>query len=169
MAKERTDDNPKSPEEVADRIWELAEKIDIGMFTTWDGEQQHSRPLSARVRRDEHAVYFLVDEEGDKNGQVEHFPSVSCAWADNGHYKYVVMSGSARVSNDRAKITDLWTDFDKAWWDEATDPSIRLVTFTPDSGELWDSPGKAIALVKMVVAAVTGAAPQMGDNAKASL
>ena len=169
MTKERSDDNPKSPQEVADRIWELAEKIDIGMFTTWDGEQQHSRPLSARVRRDEHAVYFLVDVEGDKNGQVEHFPAVSCAWADNSHYKYAVMAGSARVSNDRAKITSLWTDFDKAWWEDASDPSIRLITFTPDNGELWDSPGKAVALVKMVVAAVTGAAPQMGDNAKVDL
>lgn len=169
MNKERSDDKPKSPQEVADRIWELAEKIDIGMFTTWDGEQQHSRPLSARVRRGEHAVYFLVDVEGDKNGQVEHFPSVSVAWADNGHYKYVVMSGEARVSNDRQKITDLWSDFDKAWWEDASDPSIRLVTFTPDNGELWDSPGKAVALVKMVMAAVTGAAPQMGDNAKVDL
>lgn len=169
MTKERSDDNPKSPQEVADRIWELAEKIDIAMFTTWDGEQQHSRPLSARVRRDEHAIYFLVGAEGDKNGQVEHFPSVSCAWADNSHYKYVVMAGSARVSNDRQKIAALWTDFDKAWWEDANDPSIRLVTFTPDNGELWDSPGKAVALVKMVVAAVTGAAPQMGDNAKVDL
>lgn len=124
----------------------------------WAGEQRHSRPLSARARRHEHAVYFLVDVEGDKNGQVEHFPSVSCAWADNGHYKDVVMSGSARVSNDRQKITDLRSDFDKAWWDDASDPSIRLVTFTPDNGERWDSPGKAVALVKMVVAAVTGAA-----------
>lgn len=169
MAKEHTDDNPKSPQEVEDRIWELVEKIDIGMFTTWDGEQQHSRPLSARVRRDEHAVHFLVDVEGDKNGQVEHFPSVSCAWADNSHYKYVLIAGAARLTNDRAKIAELWSDFDKAWWDDATDPSIRLLTLTPENGELWDSPGKAVALVKMVVAAVTGSAPQMGDHAKVSL
>lgn len=169
MTKDRSHDTPPTPQEVEDRIWELAEKIDIGMFTTWDGQQQHSRPLSARVRRGEHAVYFLVDVDGDKNGQVEHFPSVSCAWADNGAYKYVVMSGEARVSNDRAKIAELWTDFDKAWWDDASDPSIRLVTFTPDNGELWDSPGKAIALVKMVVSAVTGAPPKMGDNASVKL
>jgi hypothetical protein len=169
MTKERSDDNSKPPQEVTDRIWELAEKIDIAMFTTWDGEQQHSRPLSARVRRDEHAVYFLVDVEGGKNDQVEHFPAVSCAWADNSHYKYVLMAGSARLSNDRGKIAALWSDFDKAWWEDASDPSIRLITFTPDQGELWDSPGKAVALVKMVLAAVTGAAPQMGDNAKVDL
>jgi general stress protein 26 len=169
MAKERTDDNPKTPEEVRERIWELAEKIDICMFTTWDGEQQHSRPLSARVRRDEHAVYFLVDAAGEKNAQVERFPTVSCAWVDNGNYKYALMSGEATISDDRAKIAELWSDFDKAWWDDETDPSIRLLTLRPDNGELWDSPGKAVAMVKMVVAAVTGAAPEMGDNAKVEL
>lgn len=169
MSKERTDDNPKSPEELRDRIWELAEKIDIGMLTTWDGEQQHSRPLSARVRRDEHAVYFLVDVSGEKNPQIEHFPAVSCAWVDNGNYKYAVMSGQARLSNDRAKIAELWTDSDKAWWEDKTDPTIRVLTLLPDNGELWDSPGKAVAMVKMLVAAVTGAAPRMGDNAKVQL
>ena len=169
MAKERTDDNPKTPEEGQDRIWELADKIDICMFTTWDGQQQHSRPLSARVRRDEHAVYFLIDETGAKNAQVEAYPTVSCAWVDNGAYKYALMSGAAKVSNDRGKIAELWTKFDKAWWDDETDPSIRLLTLTPENGELWDSPGKAVALAKMAVAAVTGSAPQMGDNAKVEL
>jgi len=169
MAKERPNDNPKSSAEVQDRIWELAEKIDICMFTTWDGKQQHSRPLSARVRRGEHAVYFLVDVTGEKNSDIERFPAVSCAWADNGNYKYVLMAGQAAIANDRAKIADLWTDFDKAWWEDANDPTIRLLTLTPENGELWDSPGKAVALAKMAVGMVTGAAPKLGDNAKVEL
>jgi len=167
MAKERTT-IPSRPRrcKIASGNWP---KIDICMFTTWDGEQQHSRPLSARVRRDEHAVYFLVDVAGEKNAQIERFPTVSCAWVDNGNYKYALMSGTARLSNDRGKIAELWSDFDKAWWEDETDPTIRLLTLTPENGELWDSPGKAVALVKMVVGAVTGAAPEMGDNAKVPL
>jgi general stress protein 26 len=167
--KERQDDNPKSPEEVRDRIWELAEKIDICMFTTWDGAEQRSRPLSARVRKVEHAIYFLVDESGEKNAQLEQYPAVSCAWADNGNYKYALVMGRAQLSNDRAKITELWTDSDKAWWDDANDPTIRLLTLAPERGELWDSPGKAVAMAKMLTAMVTGGAPQMGDNAKVDL
>jgi general stress protein 26 len=169
MAKERTDDNPKTPEQVQDRIWELADKIDICMLTTWDGQQQHSRPLSARVRRDEHAIYFLVDVGGDKNTQIDRFPTVSCTWSDNGNYKYALVAGEAKLSNDRAKIAELWTKFDEAWWKDKTDPTIRLLTLTPENGELWDSPGKAVALAKMVAAVVTGAAPKMGDNAKVDL
>lgn len=168
MVKEHHD-NQKSPAEVQDRIWELADKIDICMFTTWDGERQRSRPLSARVRREEHAIYFLVDAEGDKNDQLARFPFVSCAWVDSGGHKYAVISGPAKVSNDRTKITELWTDFDKAWWDDANDPAIRLVTLTPEDGELWDSPNRAVTLAKMAIAAVTGAAPSMGDNKQVDL
>ena len=143
-----------------DRIWELADKIDICMFTTCDGEHQHSRPLSARVKREEHAIYFLVDVGGEKNAQIASFPTVSCAWADNGNYKYAAISGQAQLSNDRAKIAQLWSKFDEAWWESSEDPTIRLLTLTPDNGELWYIPGKAVALVKMVVAAVTGSAPK---------
>lgn len=167
--KEPQDDNPAPPEEVRDRIWELAEKIDICMFTTWDGDEQQSRPLSARVRRNEHSVYFLVDVSGEKNAQIDRFPKVSCAWADNSHYKYVLISGTAVLTNDRAKIAELWTNADKAWWEDQNDPMIRLLTVTPERGELWDSPGKAVALVKMAKAMLTGGAPEMGDNAKVDL
>jgi len=162
-------DNDKTPEEVQDRIWELADKIDICMFTTWDGERQRSRPLSARVFREDHAIYFLVDQEGHKNEQVEAFPYVSMAWVDSGGHKYAVISGKAKLSNDRAQITELWSDWDKAWWDDANDPAIRLLTVTPEDGELWDSPNQLVSTAKMAFAALTGKAPDMGDNAKVDL
>ena len=162
-------ENDKAPAEVTDRIWELAEKIDICMFTTWDGENQRSRPMSARVFREENAVHFLTDIETHKLTEIERFPTVSLAWVDSGGHKYVVIAGTAQVSNDRARITELWSDWDKAWWDDANDPAIRLITVTPEDGELWDSPNAAVAMAKMAVAAVTGAAPNMGDNAQVKL
>jgi general stress protein 26 len=158
-----------TPAEVEDRVWELAKKIDICMFTTWDGEHQRARPLSARVFRDEHAIYFLVDVEGHKIEQIEHFPTVTLTFTDSGGHKYVAMSGEASVSNNRAKITELWSAFDKAWWDDANDPAIRLITFVPDDAELWDSPNQLVAATKMLVSAVTGAKPDFGDNAKVHL
>ena len=157
------------PEEAIDRIWELADKIDICMFTTWDGKQQRSRPMSARVRRDEHAIYFLTDLEGHKLTEVEKFPHVSLAWADNGGHKYAVIAGEAEVLNDRAKIAELWEKFDKAWWDDETDPRIRVLKVSPDDGEVWDSPNMIVSTAKMLVAAATGAKPNMGDTAKVSM
>lgn len=157
------------PDEAIDRIWELADKIDICMFTTWDGKQQRSRPMSARVRRDENAIYFLTDLEGHKLEEIEKYPHVSLAWADNGGHKYAVIAGDAEVLNDRAKIEELWSKFDKAWWDDASDPQIRLLKVVPEDGEVWDSPNAVVAGVKMLTAAVTGSKPDMGDTAKVSM
>src|SRR5690606_391017 len=105
--KDQDTHSDKSEAEIVDRIWELADDIDFCMFTTWDGERQRSRPLSARVKRDQHAIYFLVDEEGGKNWQIERFPYVSLAWSDTKGQKYVVVSGRAEISNDRQKIEEL--------------------------------------------------------------
>lgn len=156
-------------DEAIDRIWQLAEKIDICMFTTWDGGNQRSRPMSARVHRAENAIYFLTDLEGHKLQEIERFPTVSLAWADNGGHKYAVISGTAEVSDDRARIAELWQSFDKAWWDDAGDPRIRLLTVTPDRGEVWDSPNMIVASAKMLFAVATGAKPDMGDTAKVTM
>ena len=77
----------------------------------------------------------------------------------------ISLSGTAEISNDRSKIAELWSKFDKAWWDDETDPDIRLITVRPERAELWDSPGKLIAFTAMLTAAVTGAKPDFGDNA----
>jgi len=168
MAKEQQQTD-KTPEQIVDRVWELAKEIDICMFITWDGEKQRARPLSARVKRSEHAIHFLIDEAGEKDDQIERFPVVTMTFTDSGGHKYVAITGNAKVTNDRAKIRELWTSFDKAWWDDETDPSIRLLTVVPEDAELWDSPNHAVATAKMLIAAVTGARPDFGDNAKVDL
>jgi general stress protein 26 len=169
MAREKQQDTDMTPDEVADRVWELAKSIDFCMFVTWDGEHQQSRPLSSRVEREEHAIYFLVSDESSKNWQLERYPGVNLGFADTGALMFVSIAGHAEISNDRAKIKELWSTFDKAWWDDETDPDIRLLTVTPETAELWDSPNKAIALSAMLVSAVTGAKPKMGDNATARI
>lgn len=156
-------------DEAIDRIWELAKDIDFCMFTTWNGEQQASRPMSARVKREENAIYFLTTADTEKIDELTKFPNVSLGFADNAKHSYVVIAGKAVVSNDRAKIKDLWSPFDKAFWEGEDDPQIRLITVTPEDAELWDGPNGVIAGAKMLFAVATGATPDMGDNAKVSL
>lgn len=164
--KDKTD---LTPEEARDRVWELAEKINICMFVTWDGERQRARPLAANVDRDEHAIYFLTDVTGMKDDQIESFPIVTLAFADTGGNKYVSVTGEATVSNDRAKIAELWTPDNKAFWDSKDDPDIRLITVRPEDAEVWDSPGMIAATVKMLTAAVTGAKVELGNNRKVTM
>jgi general stress protein 26 len=164
-----TDKTDLTEDEARDRVWELAEKINICMFVTWDGERQRARPLAANVDRDEDAIYFLVDVDGMKDDQIEEFPIVTMAFADTSGYKFVSITGTATVTNDRAKIAELWTPDNKAFWDSKDDPGIRLITVRPDDAEVWDSPGKIVSTVKMLTAAVTGAKVELGNNRKVTM
>ncbi len=155
-----------SREDAIDRIWELAKSIDFCMFVTWDGERQRARPLSARPNRDESRIYFLTDVAGEKDEQIEKFPKVTLTFADIRRHNYVAITGDAAVSNDRAKIAELWTSADRAWWDSENDPAIRLISVEPSDAELWEGPNRLVGAAKMLVAAATGAKPNFGSNRK---
>lgn len=152
-----------------DRVWELAKRIGICMFVTWDGERQRARPLVATVEKQNHAIWFLTDVEGHKDEQVEKFPTVTLAFADNGGNKYVSITGRAEILNDRALIKTLWSPYAKAWWSGPEDPAIRIIKVTPQDAELWDTPGGLFSKVAMLAAAVTRRGPMIGENAKVTL
>src|SRR6185312_5191443 len=96
-------------------------------------------------------------------------PQVNLSFANAGSQKYVSISGSAVISNDRAKIKQLFSTPAKAWWDSAEDPNIRVLKITPEDAEFWDSPGTVISYVKMTAAAATGQRPDIGDHRKVSM
>ena len=77
------------------RVWDLMEKISFCMLATWNGSELRSRPMDARVRRKEGAIYFLTDARHLKDDEVAHYPKVNLAFADTGAMKYVSLSGEA--------------------------------------------------------------------------
>ena len=151
------------------RVWDLMEKISFCMLATWNGSELRSRPMDARVRRKEGVIYFLTDVRHQKDDEIARYPKLNLAFADTDAMKYVSLSGEAELSNDRAKIKELWEPTAKAWWDSADNPNIRVLKVKPTIAEYWDSPGKTISMVKMVVAAATGSRPDLGRNEKVAM
>jgi general stress protein 26 len=149
--------------------WNLMEKIGTAMLITWDGHAQRARPMAATVKPAEHAIYFLTDARREKVEQIEQFPTVTLAFADPGSQKYVVTTGQAAVSDDRALIKELWSPFAKAWFESENDPNIRVLKVSPSDAELWDSPGTLITTVKMLTAAATNTRPNVGENRKVTM
>jgi general stress protein 26 len=157
------EEHQKSTAEYEDRAWELIDKIRFALFTTWDGSAQRQWPLTAVADREAGEISFLVGH-ADKYDHLDQYPAVTLGFADPDGSKYVVATGTAVLSNDRARIKELWSPFAKAWWDSADDPAIRLLTVRPERAEIWDSPGKLVATAIMLGAAVTGAKPAVGDH-----
>ncbi|MGA7804466.1 pyridoxamine 5'-phosphate oxidase family protein [Bradyrhizobium sp.] len=153
----------------ADRVWDLMKKIGFAMLVTCDGDKLRGRPMYAYVERQEGVIYFLADARRHKDEEIARDPHVNLSFADAGSQKYVSVSGTAAISNDRAKIKELFSTAAKAWWDNAEDPNIRVLKVMPEEAEFWDSPGTVIAYVKMAAAAVTGSRPDLGDNRKVAI
>jgi general stress protein 26 len=152
-----------------DRVWQLMKKIGFAMLVTRDGDKLRARPMSAYLERENNAIYFLTDARRHKDDEIARNPGVNLSFADAGNQNYVSVTGTAVVSNDRAKIKELFTTTAKAWWDSAEDPNIRVLKITPDDAEFWDSPGTVISYVKMAAAAVTGTRPDIGENRKVAM
>jgi general stress protein 26 len=150
----------------AKHVWDMMEKIGLCMLASEDGEDIRARPMAAHTDRDANMVYFLTDAASHKDEEISRNPGVCLAFADPGGNDYVSVSGRAEVSNDRAKIRELFSTPAKAWWDDAEDPSIRVLKIRPTEAQYWDGPGRAVSVAKMLVAAMSDSRPDMGDNAK---
>jgi general stress protein 26 len=152
-----------------DRVWDLMKKIGFAMLVTRDGDKLRARPMSAYLERGSNAIFFLTDARRHKDEEIARNPNVNVSFADAGEQKYVSVTGTAVVSNDRAKIKQLFSTPAKAWWESAEDPNIRVIRITPDDAEFWDAPGSVISYVKMAAAAMTGSRPDIGENRKVAM
>jgi general stress protein 26 len=150
-------------------IWDLIEKIGFCMLTTQIGHDMRARPMAVHAEPIENTIYFLTDVASHKDDEIARRPNVCLAFADTRSQKYVSISGTAQVLNDRERIRELWTTPARAWWDNPDDPSILVLKVTPSFAEYWDSPGTIISYIKMAAAAVSSSRPDMGDNAKVEM
>ena len=110
----------KTDNESVERVWDLMEKISICMLTTWDGNNLHSRPMDAHSRPADNAVYFLTDVRHHKDEEIERYPKLVLAFADNSGHNYASVSGAAAVLNDRASSRNCGS--------QATRPSGKVRT-----------------------------------------
>ena len=163
------EESQKSPQDYDDRAWELIERIQFALFTSWNGEKQDQFPLTAVADRAAGLIQFLVSQKSNRYAHLEQFPAVTLGFADPGASKYVVVNGHAALSDNRSRIRALFSPFAKAWWDSADDPDIRLLTVTPEQAEIWDAPNKLVATAVMLGAAVTGGKPAIGDHGTAQM
>ena len=154
-----------------DRVWDLIDTIKFAMLVTHDGEgdELRARPMHAHGKREDDAIYFLTDRRHQKDDEIQINDNICLAFADTGGQRYLSVTGTATVLDDRTLVHDLWDASNKAFWDDENDPDIRVLRVRPSMAEFWDSPGRIVTSVKMAAAALTGAKLEFGENRKVTL
>lgn len=116
------------------------------------------RPMATAGVDEDGTLWFLSQDGSPKNQQLAADQAMQVTYSVKSRSEYLVLDGTAAVLRDQAKIDELWSAIDKAWFPEGKeDPSITLIRFTPKIGHYWDTQhGKMVALAGMALGAVTG-------------
>jgi general stress protein 26 len=149
------------------KIAELVKDISIAMMTTVakDGTMS-SRPMAVQHKPFDGALWFLTRSHSDKIGEVEHDQHVTLTFAEPKDSKYITLKGRASISEDRAKIKELWNPLYKAWFPKGEDdPEIAVLRVDVSEGDYWEaSSSRLVMLAKYAAAAVTGGKVPVGES-----
>lgn len=139
--------------------------IRFTMFTTRQGSDIRSRPMTTLEATDEGSLWFFGVRDSELANEVAADPRVGLAYADNGSGTYAHVVGTGHLREDQAKVDELWNPIHKAWFDGPDDPDLQLIEVRLDTAEYWDSPDSGVfRFLGVLRAAVTGDEHEVGTH-----
>ena len=165
-------DDDVSPETKIEDLFDLIDDIEICMMATRlpDGSLV-TRPMATEHREDDGRLWFMTSLETHKVDEIQSEPHVNLAYFKDG--EWVSVSGTCSVVTDRARIHEMYKPSWKAWLPDqggeysggADDPRIALLEVTPATVMYFKrTTPKPLAVFKLVAAAATGKAPELGEQ-----
>ena len=153
------------------RVWDIIDRVSVGMLTTRFPDGLRARPLEARPDRDAGLIWFVIDVRGAKDDEVDAAPDVGLTFVDGSRGAWLSISGRASIVRDVSEATEIWKDTDNAWLPGGPDdPNMRLLRVEPSIAELWDGPSSTVATAwEFAKARLAGTKPDLGENRKVTV
>nr|WP_300053416.1 pyridoxamine 5'-phosphate oxidase family protein [uncultured Nocardioides sp.] len=145
-------------------VAEIMEETDIAVLTyvSLDGHLV-STPMGTQDFEAPGTTWFLTERNSDKVRAIEADPRVNVSYSSKAGW--VSLTGTAHVSDDRAKLHDLWDASAGAFMSGGPDdPDNVLLRIDGATAEYWESPGKVAVAVQMAKGLVSDDKPDLGDN-----
>jgi general stress protein 26 len=143
-----------------EKIKELGNKAKTCFFCTniRTGDSFSTRPMAIQKIDDRGNLWFLSAIDSHKNKDLSEDPCVQLLFQGSDYSDFMTLYGYATVSQDDAKIKELWEPLVKTWFTEGQDdPRITVIQVTPTEGYYWDTKhGQVVAFAKQIAGAITG-------------
>lgn len=142
-----------------EQVAEVMKSTKVAILTYQDAEGRLvSTPMGTQDFEDPGTVWFITEAESDKVRAITADPRVNVAYASgNG---WVSLSGTARLSRDRAKLEELWDASASAFMPGGPeDPGTALLEVSGDTAQLWESPGRMTLAVQVLKGLLTDDQP----------
>jgi general stress protein 26 len=160
--KQQPEENYKdlSGNEAIDKMKELKKKASSCFMCTAikTGQPFAARPMAVQQIDDEGNFWFLSSVDSYKNEEIASDPIVQLLFQGSDYSDFFYVYGIATISQDKAKIKELWNPMLKVWFTEGEDdPRITVIKVEPTDGYYWDTKhNQAIAFLKRAVGAAMG-------------
>ncbi len=160
----------KTHDEKIEKLGELIKDIDIAMLTTVDEDGSlRSRPMGTQQVEFDGDLWFITAIDTGKADEILRENRVNVSYAKPDDHRYVSVSGTAVLINDKAKIDELWSPIYKAYFPEGKDdPRLRLIKVRVEKAEYWESLG-LISTIIGFTQAMLGKESDIAENEKINL
>lgn len=143
----------------------------MAMLTTIDNGIMRSRPMQTQDGDFDGELWFFTSKQAHKAEEIEKDNRVNVSYAEPDDNRYVSMSGTAQLVDDREKIEELWSPIYLSWFPKGLeDPNLTLLKVSVEHAEYWDATSsslvEAFGLLKSLV---TGERAIGGDHVMLSL
>ena len=100
-------------------------------------------------------IWFVGDKTSDVVKDLQNNNKVGLTYASEDSKNYVSISANAELVDDKAKLEELWSPIDSAFFEHGKeDPNVQLIKVVPHGVECWISGSSTVNMFKMAVAAV---------------
>ena len=157
-------------QEAIEKLRELINDIDIAMLTTMDEDGTlRSRPMGTQKAEFDGDLWFLTSVDTAKVDEIRQESRVNVSYAKPDKNRFVSVSGTATLINDKAKIDEFWDPIYKVFFPEGKDdPKLRLLKVNVEKAEYWTT-GNLVATAIGFVKALAGKESELGENEKLTL
>jgi general stress protein 26 len=148
------------------KLHELLEGFGVAMLVTrtLNGELR-GRPMALAQAEPGGVLWFATGRDAAKVDEMGEDNRVAVTMQSS--MKFVSLSGSATLVDDRRKLDELWKTEWKVWFPGGKDdPNIALLRIDGHAGEYWDNSGVhgLKYLIQAGKALLTGTQPDVGED-----
>jgi general stress protein 26 len=152
-----TQETKLSDQEAISKFRQLAEDVNICMFTTLDENGDiSSRPMFTASIDDQANVWFFTNEFSEKINEVSKDNFVHLIYSHPAKNIYVDVKGSCSLIIDRSRMEELWTSDMKSWFPEGLDdPKICLIKVSTETAHFWNHSSSKMGLILHMIKSIT--------------
>lgn len=145
-------------------FWDRLEDTRTGMMAA---EGARAVPMSHYVDDDDNApvIWFITAKGTDLAKSATNGAAAEYIVSSSDEALYARIDGRISLSNDAAKLDELWNGVAAAWFEGGKqDPDIQLIRFDLTEAEVWATGGSLKFLYEVAKAHLTDSKPDMGDH-----